>query len=157
MAKLKLRDTGFSIVPEGEHVFKITKVDYKQDYEKIEVTCETKEGQKQIERFVLSTDGGAKAFSYFAKVALNDWSAEDIDSDDLLGCYFIGTVEHTTQPNKNDPSKNVTFSNIKEKKSVDPDFEGWETVAVAPEKKAIVNTPAQETAGELDLDDLLGD
>lgn len=158
MAKVKLRDTGFTVIPEGEYTFKIVKVDYKVDFEKIEVHLETESGLKHVERFVLSTDGGAKAFSYFAKVALNDWSAEDIDSDDLLGCYFTARVEHDVQPNINDPSKKVTFVRLQDKKSVDEDFEGWETVAKAEAKapattKGETFTPSKED--DLDLDDLL--
>lgn len=161
MAKIRLRDTGFTVIPEGEYTFKIVKVDYKVDFEKIEVYLETQEGLKHIERFILSTDGGAKAFSYFAKVALNNWQEEDIDSDDLLGCYFTARVEHDVQPNINDPSKEVTFVRLQDKKSVDKDFEGWETVGKeettqTPAPKAETFIPSNEKEDDLDLDDLLG-
>ena len=148
MSRITLVDTGFKVCSEGEHVFRITKVEYKKDFDKIIVSMETEEGETHTERFMLTSEGGQKAFSYLAKVALNDWSLQDIDEKELIGCYFIGVVEHTTQPNKNDPSKTVTFANIKEKKSVDEDFEGW------GEKKAAAKAPVEDN--DDDLDDLLG-
>ena len=72
MAKIGLVD-GYTMLPEGEQIFKVTKVNYDEDFGKIEVTLQTKSGQSAKETFsILNADGetneGAlKAFSYFAK------------------------------------------------------------------------------------------
>jgi hypothetical protein len=49
------------------------------------------------------------AFSYFAKNALNDFTIEEVDPADLVGCFFQADVTHDVQPNKNDPNKTVTW------------------------------------------------
>ena len=49
---------GFSLIPEGSHVFQITEVKYKEDFGKMEVTMQTATGQKHTERFsLLDKDG----------------------------------------------------------------------------------------------------
>lgn len=52
MAKIGLTE-GFSLIPEGTHVFKITDVKYKEEFGKLEVTMQTQGGSKHIERFSL--------------------------------------------------------------------------------------------------------
>lgn len=142
MSMLKLTG-GFQIIPEGNYVFKITKVVYKEEFGKMEVTMKTEDGLTHIERYALKDEkgnfreGAMNAFSYFARVALNDNQIDEIDPTDLVGCYFRGTVEHDIQPNKNDPSKTVTFVKIVDKESA----EGFGN---------------KTAAGEIDLDDLLG-
>ena len=79
MAKIGLTE-GFTLIPEGTHVFKITEVNYKEDFGKMEVVMQTAKGQKHIERFSLlnkdgePNQGGLNAFSYFAKTALDDFT-----------------------------------------------------------------------------------
>ena len=115
MAKIGLSE-GFTLIPEGTHVFKITAVNYKEAFGKLEITMQTQSGAKHIERFsLLKTDGSPNegalnAFSYFAKTALNDFSLTEIDHEDLVGCFIECDVEHDVQPNKNKPDKTVTFA-----------------------------------------------
>lgn len=52
MAKIGLSD-GFSLIPEGTHIFKITGVSYKEAFGKLEITMQTQSGAKHIERFSL--------------------------------------------------------------------------------------------------------
>lgn len=110
MAKIGLSE-GFTLIPEGTHVFKITAVNYKEAFGKLEITMQTQSGAKHIERFsLLKTDGSPNegalnAFSYFAKTALNDFSLTEIDHEDLVGCFIECDVEHDVQPNKNKPDK----------------------------------------------------
>ena len=49
MAKIGLSE-GFSLIPEGTHVFQIVKVNYKEDFGKMEVTMQLATGQKHVER-----------------------------------------------------------------------------------------------------------
>lgn len=158
MATIKLT-SGFSLIPEGSHVFKITDVDYKEAFGKIEVTMETATGQKHTERFKIMNkgevnDGAMKAFSYFAKTALNDYTREEIDHTELIGHFIRCEVEHTDpQPNKNDPTKTVVFIRLGDKEPAD----GFDA---APEKKAEIATPAASVKparkASVDLDVLLG-
>ena len=42
MAKIKLSEGGYTPIPEGEHIFKITKSTYDEDFGKLEVEMVTK-------------------------------------------------------------------------------------------------------------------
>jgi hypothetical protein len=153
MAKVSLSE-GFTIIPEGTHVFKITAVSYKEDFGKMEVTMQTQSGQKHVERFSLlkkdgsPNEGALNAFSYFAKTALNDFTLTEIDHEDLLGCFIECDVEHDTQPSNKDPNKTVTFARLTDKRVSD----GWEETS-APTTKT-----APKTTGKpgVDLKALLG-
>ena len=166
MAKIGLSE-GFSLIPEGTHVFKITAVNYKEDFGKMEVVMQTQSGLKHTERFSLlksdgqPNEGALNAFSYFAKVALNDFTLTEIDHEDLLGCFIECDVEHDTQPSNKDPNKTVTFARLADKR-VSDGWEGGEVAAPAP-KAAPTATPktAPVTTGsngkpKVDLKSLLG-
>lgn len=99
MAKIGLVE-GYTMLPEGEQIFKVTKVNYDEDFGKIEVTLQTKSGQSAKETFSILNDdgetneGALKAFSYFAKNCLNNFTINEIDHEDLVGCYVKATVKH---------------------------------------------------------------
>ena len=115
---IKLVETGFSIIPEGTYIFKIVEVEYKKDFGKMIVTLATQKGMKQIERYGLvksngeANEGAMKAFSFFAKTALNDFSLDEIDENDLIGCYLKGYIEHNIVASTKDPDKTVTFTKL---------------------------------------------
>lgn len=143
MAKIPLSSGTFTVIPEGHYIFKITKVEYKETFGKLNVTLETQDGQKTVERYsFLNSDGteqqgGINAFSYFAKAAMGDFSLTEIDHEDLVGRFIEADVTHTTQPNKNDPTKTVTFVNLKNTTS----SAGWgEAPAVAQAPAAAPTT-----------------
>lgn len=160
MAKIGLSE-GFTLIPEGTHVFKITAVNYKEAFGKLEITMQTQSGAKHIERFsLLKTDGSPNegalnAFSYFAKTALNDISLTEIDHEDLVGCFIECDVEHDVQPNKNKPDKTVTFARLADKRP----SEGWdEGEASSPAPASKPAPAASQTAKKpsFDLNALLG-
>ena len=157
--------SGFTRIPEGVHIFRIYKVDYNEEFGKLIVHLVTAQGITHQERFSLIGNGGVvnegacNAFSYFAKTALNDFSITEIDHNDLVNHYIKAEVTHTTQPNRNDPKKTVTFVNLGDKWAAD----GFDTTPVlkaltlgtesapstAPESAPVTGT------GALDLDALL--
>ena len=111
MAKIKLSEGGFQLIPEGVTIFKIVGVDYKEDFGKMKVEMQTKSEQKHIETFSLLTKSGEvneaalKAFSYFAKTALNNYQLDEIDETDLIGCYIQVTVKHEDFESNKEPGK----------------------------------------------------
>ena len=143
----KLSGGNFKVVPEGTQVFKITDCKWDEDFGKLEFTLETAKGYKHIERFnLLNAEGEINEkvnnrYSYFARVALNDLSADEIEHDELVGKYIEATVEHDTKPNRNDPTKTVTFVNLNSFKKAT----GFNSV----------ETPVGN-AQKVNLDDLLG-
>ena len=102
MAKIKLVDTGFQVIPEGTYIFKVNKVTYDEDFGDMKLELITKNGLKHTERFGLQdkngevSEGAMKAFSYTARVLLNNPNLDMIDEQDLVGCYMKATVTHKT-------------------------------------------------------------
>ena len=145
MAKIKLSKGGFTPIPEGTHVFKITGAEYDEDFGIVDIQMVTADGKKHNERFFLMTqdgepnEGALNAFSYFAKNALNDFTIEEVDPADLVGCFFQADVSHDVQPNKNDPNKTVTWIRLN----------NWKPSEGFAKK-------GQAQNGTIDLDDLLG-
>ena len=141
MAKIGLTE-GFTLIPEGTHVFQITDVKYKEDFGKLEIYMQTQTGSKHIERFSLlksdgsPNEGAYNAFSYFAKTALGNFDLTEIDHTDLIGHFIECDVEHDVQENKNKPGQTITFARLADKRPSD----GWEETA------APTTTPAAKTA-----------
>ena len=139
---------GFSIIPEGTYVFKITDVTYDETYGKLEVKMKTAKGQKYTERFSLKksddsyNDGALSAFSYFAKVAMNNFEMTDIDPNELVGHYMRAEITHQKVESNKNPGKFITFMNLGDKEPTDGFDE--EPVGDAPKSNG------------LNLDDLLG-
>lgn len=131
---------GFQIIPEGEHVFKITGAEYDEEFGKAVFTLETAKRQTVQERFgLLNQDNtpnekALSAFSFFAKTALNDFDIEDVDPVELIGHYIKAEVVHNQVPSNKDPNKMLTFPNLGKKEPADG-FEGEPTPA--PKKSGL--------------------
>ena len=105
MAKMKLSESGFSLIPEGTTIFKVMSVDDSkyEDFGKLAVKLQTAKGETHTETFSLISaktgeinEGALKAWSYFARVCLNNYQADEIDTQDIVGCYIQATVKHET-------------------------------------------------------------
>ena len=78
------------------------------NYGKIEVKMETANGQKHSERFSLLNnkgevnEGALNAFSYFARTAMNDYKADDIDPAEMIGHYIRAEVKHVVSDKINE-------------------------------------------------------
>ena len=104
MAKVKLSESTFSLIPEGSTIFKVMEVDDSkyEDFGKLSVKLQTAKGETHVETFSLIKKGGElnegalKAWSYFARTCLNNYRADEIDTQDIVGCYIQATVKHET-------------------------------------------------------------
>ena len=102
MAKMKLSESAFSLIPEGITIFKVMEVDDTKydDFGKLAVKMQTAKGEKHSENFTLIkangdlNEGALKAWSYFARTCLNNFQADEIDTQDIVGCYIQATVKH---------------------------------------------------------------
>lgn len=102
MAKMKLSESTFTLIPEGSATFKVMEVDDSkyEDFGKIAVKLQTAKGETHTENFTLIknngelNEGALKAWSYFARVCLNNFQADEIDTQDIVGCYIQATVKH---------------------------------------------------------------
>lgn len=104
MAKMKLSESTFTLIPEGVTIFKVMKVDDSkyEDFGKLAVKLQTAKGETHTENFTLTkqngelNEGALKAWSYFARTCLNNFQADEIDTQDIVGCYIQATVKHET-------------------------------------------------------------
>lgn len=153
MGKIKLTNTG-AVIPVGTHIFKITVVEYKEDFGKLEIKMQTADGSVHTERFTFLKKSGEQnigalnAFSYFAKIALNDFSVAEIDPSELIGRYIECDVDHEEVPARDDPDKTVIFTRLKDKRPAD----GYANEA----RPAAAPSGMQEISGTVDLDAILG-
>lgn len=157
MAKIGLSN-GFSLIPKGMQVFKIVDVNYKEDFGKMEITLQTAKGQKHVERFSLldkngeANQGALNAFSYFAKTAMNDFSLEEIDHEDLVGCYIKCDVDYEEVESNRNPGRMVKFVRLGDKEPAD----GFEDEAVVPKKVETTKVVEPKAKTGFNLDDILG-
>lgn len=166
MAQIKMT-SGFTVCPEGVHIFRIYKVEYDQDFGKLTVHLVNAQGITHSERFSLISASGTpnekayNAFSFFAKTALNDYSLDVIDHTDLVGHYIKAEVVHTIVPSTREQGKTMTFANLSNKWVAG----GFDTTPVAkaltlgteteqPKAQTVESKPAPATG--LDLNSLLG-
>jgi hypothetical protein len=125
--------SGFSICPEGVHVFRIYKVDYNEEFGKLTIYLVNAQGITHQERYSLMGQGGeinegaCNAFSFFAKTTLNDFSLEAVDPAMLVDRYIKAEITHTKVPSNKDPNKTVTFVHLGDKWAA----EGFDTQPVA--------------------------
>ena len=156
MAKIGLT-SGFQLIPEGSHVFQIMKVEYDEEFGKMAVTMQTVDGLQHIERFSLLkkdgevNDGAMNAFSYFAKVALNDFSVQEIDEQDLKGHFMRCMVEHEEVESNRTPGKMVKFARLADKEPAD----GFDDIDIPFDDKPAPK-PATKKQSSFDLNSLLG-
>ena len=167
MATIQLT-SGFTVCPEGVHVFRIYNVEYNQDFGKLTISLVNAQGITHTERFSLINASGEpnqrayNAFSYFAKTALNDNSRDAIDPTELVGRYIKAKVVHTILPSTKKEGETMTFANLSDKWVAN----GFDTTPVeraltlgteqpvVEQPKATTPTPAPSNG--LDLDSLLG-
>ena len=150
MAKIKLMEGGFTLIPEGKHIFKIVEVTYKEDFGKMEVKMQTKEGKTHLERFTLINtkgevnEGAVKAFSVLAKTALNNFTLDEIDDQDIVGCYIKATVKHEEFESNKEPGKMLKAERLSD----------YEVAIGFNDKGSAKDTESEPEEDPDDLDDL---
>lgn len=171
MARIPLTN-GFTLIPEGTYVFRIYAVEYDETFGVILIKLVNAKGQTLQERFTIKdsndepNEKALNAFSYFAKAALNDYGAEDVDPEELVDRYIEAEVIHNEVPSTKEEGKMMTFANLGDKAPAD----GFDEEPVAraltlgkeDKKAAKKSTPKaapeakEEPKKGLDLDALLG-
>lgn len=153
MAKMKLSESTFTLIPEGITTFKVMEIDDSkyEDFGKLEVKLQTVKGETHIERFALTksngelNEGALKAWSYFARTCLNNFSADEIDTQDIVGCYITATVKHETYTRTKGDKAGTEATTVR--------LNDYTTASGFGGSKA-VNTEAPDTDDNDDLDDL---
>lgn len=162
MARIPMTN-GFTVIPEGEHIFRIYDAKYDEDFGKIEIKMVTANGSTHIERYGILNQNGEynekalNAFSYFAKTALNSFDIEDVDPSELINHYVRAEVVHVKAPSTKDPTKTVTFVNLGDKSPADGfDTEPTDKALELTSENKAVKAENKSVDGGLDIDALLG-
>lgn len=127
MSIIKL-SSGYTTIPEGTYIFKITKVNYDEKFGKLDVEMTTEDGYNYTERYRLikdngqPNDGALNSFSFFARVALNENDLDEIEPEVLVGHFIEARVEQYTYEKD---GKNKTGTRLQDKQSSD----GWDEPA----------------------------
>lgn len=121
MAKIKLAaSTGGAFISKaGKNVLlQIIESDYDQDFGKVSIVLQNKKGETMQNNFNLLDaegslkEGALKAFSYFSRVALGDWSKDDIEAEELVGCVLRGDIVMTKGNKPGKSGEDVFFANL---------------------------------------------
>jgi hypothetical protein len=106
---------GYALIPDGEQVIRIKKIDeseYKK-FQKLTVVIEDVDGATANVNFNFTKDDGTSndvaegIYTRMCRVLLNDQTLDEIDSDELIGCYGLVEIEH------NEGSRGGIFANVK--------------------------------------------
>ena len=121
MSRIKLSG-GYTVIPEGTHVFQITEVNYNETFGKLEIKMTTEDKQTHVERFGFIDKSGAQnqgainAFSFFARIAMDDITLTDIDPQDLVGHFIEADVYHDKVQSRDNPNTILTFAKLGDKR-----------------------------------------
>ena len=105
---------GFTPMPEGIHILKITKVEYDESFGRMSITMENAAGQRHFENFRFLDANGEEnqkaigAFSSLARAALGDSEADEIDTDELVGYLVKGEISYRTYEDKEGKTRTAT-------------------------------------------------
>ncbi|MDD2952526.1 MAG: hypothetical protein PHC95_05100 [Parabacteroides sp.] len=128
MAKFKTTKSSFQLMPEGTYIFKITEIDDHdyEDFGKLVIVMQTKDGQKHRENFsLLDAEGNvneiaSNILSTVYRNAVGNLNLNDnieVDTDDMIGCYIqcdiVHTESKTKNPNTGKPYVNENAKNYK--------------------------------------------
>lgn len=113
--------TDYQPLEEGVHNFKIVEVNFKEEYMKLSITLRTKYGADTYLNFnFIGNDGkpnevANRIFSFFARTALHDKEAKQVDPETLVGKFVQATATKRVYTNK-DGDEKVAFDlkNFKE-------------------------------------------
>lgn len=167
MANIILPKSTFTVLPEGIHVFRIYRVDYKEKFGKLDIYMVNADGLTHVEKFSFikndgsNNDGAYMAFAYFAKNALNDFTIESVDPHKLINHYIKAEIEHNVVPKRDNPNETVTFTHLKRDKWVADGFdkEPCEKALRIGNENAVKSEPKAEPKTEephnFNLNDLL--
>lgn len=113
--------TDYQPLEEGVHNFKIVEINFKEEYMKLSITLRTKYGAETYLNFnFIGNDGkpnevANRIFSFFARTALHDKEAKQVDPETLVGRFVQATATKRTYTNKDGEEKTAfDLKNFKE-------------------------------------------
>ncbi|MEL7609518.1 MAG: hypothetical protein AAGU74_08415 [Bacillota bacterium] len=146
----------FKLIPEGEQVVRITKVDESEyaKFQKITVHIEDVEGNTARVNFNFVNDDGTAndiaegVYARMCRAALDDQTLDEVDTEDLIGRFVTVEIQH------NEGSKGGTFSNVKKWLGAGEPFKvrrqpAADAKKAANKSAAAKGAPPKKTAAEI--------
>lgn len=116
MANVNLKNApkGFSLIPEGDTVLQLTKVEGlpRTNVEVVTVDFINAEGQKLSNKYDLTNDGGYAAFYYLATLGCG-FEADEICLDEMTGKFVAVEIVHNAGKKPRADGSVAMFANIK--------------------------------------------
>ena len=124
MARLELVETGWTLIPEGNHTFTVDSAEYDEEWDKVVIEYSTDTGHTHTDRYTLVVngkinEGAQKAMSYMAKAILGDFTLESVDTDELVGKMFTADVSHVESGMNEETGKPYTNARLNNVTPVD--------------------------------------
>ncbi|MCG3771817.1 MAG: hypothetical protein JW384_03013 [Nitrosomonadaceae bacterium] len=145
-------NSDFKLIPEGEQVVKITKVD-ESDYakfQKLVVTVEDATGGTARVNFNFVNDDESPnevadgIYARMCRAAMNDQTLDECDTKELVGKFVTVEIAH------NEGSKGGTFANVKKWLGQGDSFKSKSPAASGKDKAASAPATApKKSAGEI--------
>lgn len=145
----------YPLIPTGEHVLKIKEVDESEyaKFQKLTVVVEDVNGAAARMNFNFIKDDGTPndvaegIYTRLCRAALDDQTLDEIDTEDLPGCFFRAEIEH------NEGSKGGIFANIRKILGHAEKFDKAAKVTPPAQTKTSPSTagtaPKKKTAAEI--------
>ena len=165
MSKFKVKGSGFTLIPEGRRVFKITEVDDSK-YEKfgeVIIRFQDKAGNSHSERYLTIkkdgevNDGAIRALSFMIQTALNNFELDgyEVELSDIVGHYIEGEIKHEEYVKTDGTNgKSARLGDIKPATS----FENKTLKASTTKKPKVTKVEEEEEVEDIDdIDDFLND
>ncbi|CAB1241194.1 conserved protein of unknown function [Ruminococcaceae bacterium BL-4] len=139
---------GYSLIPEGNQILKIESID-EENYEKfgkLSILMKDAHGTSLKENFNFVNDDGTAndvadgIYTRLARAALDDQTADEFDTNDLIGKFIECEIVHR------EGSKGGTFANIKKIIGHADGFLKTKSDTPAPHKKSAAEILAEMKA-----------
>lgn len=150
--RISIRNT-FTVLPEGEDIFRVYKVETNEDFGKITVHFVNAKGLVMRENYNLKrqddslNEAALNSFSYMAKNVLNRFEEFEIEPEELVDHYVKATVKHQKVESKTEPGRINTYAHLSNWEVAD----GFEAAEVNPRALSL----GHEDTKSVDLDSLL--
>ena len=140
MARIKLTEsTGGAYINKAEKnaLLQITSCEYDPEFGKISMILSNERGETMQNNFRFMNNDGSqnepalKAFSYFSRVAMGDWTIDGVDDQDLIGKYIRADISLREGKEKSKDGEIIKFANLDKVYQTDDEFQTSKVSAAA--------------------------
>ena len=141
MARIKLTEsTGGAYINKAEKnaLLQITSCEYDPEFGKISMILSNERGETMQNNFRFMNNDGSqnepalKAFSYFSRVAMGDWTIDGVDDQDLIGKYIRADI--SLREGKSKDGEIIKFANLDKVYQTEDEFQASKVKVAAADE-----------------------